>query len=144
MHLRGKVRPEIAHAAKVALAASLLIGVVYAACVTVLDRAVSARLTASVDERLAERLTDVGEVGLRPSAPDDDDIDATPVYLWRQTTSGRLAQIDPGAPHLPATVRASTRRPETVVLPEGTFRLRPARSTASGTSPGRICRRWTT
>ena len=123
MHLRGKVRPELAHAAKVALAASLLIGIVYAACVTVLDKAVSARLTASVDERLAERLADVGEVGLRPSTPDDDDIDATPVYLWRQTTSGRVAQIDPGAPHLPATVRASTRRPETVLLPEGTFRL---------------------
>lgn len=123
MRLRGRVRPEIAHAARVAVAASLLIGIVYAGCVTVLDRLVYARLTASVDERLAERLTDVREVGLRPELDDDDPIDATPVYLWRQTASGRLAQIVPGAPGLPATVRASTRQAQTVRLPEGTFRL---------------------
>ncbi|HTX80788.1 MAG TPA: HAMP domain-containing sensor histidine kinase [Streptosporangiaceae bacterium] len=123
MRLRGRLRPEIAHAAKVALAASLLIGIVYAACVTVLDQVVSARLTASVDERLAERLTDIGEVGLRASARDDDDIDATPVYLWRQTASGRIAQVDPGAPHLPAAVRVTSREAETIQLPEGAFRL---------------------
>jgi signal transduction histidine kinase len=125
MRLRGKIRPEIAHAAKVALAASLLIGIVYAACVTVLDRVVSARLTASVDERLDERLADVREiVGVRTKEPDDDDdIDATPVYLWRQTASGRVALLDPTAPRLPALVRVSTRRAETVQLPQGTFRL---------------------
>ena len=125
MRLRGKLRPEIVHAAKVALAASLLIGIVYAACVTVLDRVVSARLTASVDERLAERLADVREiVGVRTAEPDDDDdIDATPVYLWRQTASGQVALLDPTAPHLPALVRVSTRRAETVQLPQGTFRL---------------------
>ena len=125
MRLRGKIRPEIAHAAKVALAASLLIGIVYAACVTVLDRVVSARLTASVDERLEERLADVREiVGVRTTEPDhDDDIDATPVYLWRQTASGRVALLDRTAPHLPAVIRVSTRRAETVQLPQGTFRL---------------------
>jgi signal transduction histidine kinase len=123
MRLRGRLRPEIAHAAKVALAASLLIGIVYAACVTVLDQVVSARLTASVDQRLAERLTDIGEVGLRASAHDDDDIDTTPVYLWRQTASGHIAQVDPGAPHLSAAVRVASRRAETIQLPEGTFRL---------------------
>ncbi len=123
MRLRGRLRPEIAHAAKVALAASLLIGIVYAACVTVLDQVVSARLTASVDERLAERLTDIGEVGLRPAAPDDDDIDAAPVYLWRQLASGQITRVDPAAPHLPATVRISSRRAETVRLPQGAFRL---------------------
>jgi signal transduction histidine kinase len=125
VRLRGKFRPEIAHAAKVALAASLLIGIVYAACVTVLDRVVSARLTASVDERLAERLADIREIaGLQAAAPDDDDdIDATPVYLWRQTATGRVAQLDPTAPHLPASLRVSARQAETVLLPQGTFRL---------------------
>jgi signal transduction histidine kinase len=123
MRLRGIVPPEVAHAAKVAVAASLLVGIVYAACVTGLDMVVSARLTASVDARLTERLTDIREVGLQPSAPDDDDIDATPVYLWRQTASGRAAQIDAAAPRLPATLRLLAGKPETVQLPEGPFQL---------------------
>ena len=42
--------------ARVALAATLLVGVVYAGCVTILDRAVSARLVASVDTRLRQRM----------------------------------------------------------------------------------------
>src|SRR5215469_3288717 len=123
MRLRGMVPPEVAHAAKVAVAASLLIGIVYAGCVTALDRVVSARLTASVDERLTERLTDVREVGLRPVPSDDDDIDATPVYLWRQAAPGRIAQVDLGAPRLPAAVRVSSWRAETVLLPDGPYRL---------------------
>ena len=123
MRVRGIVPPEVAHAAKVAVAASLLVGIVYAGCVTVLDQVVSARLTASVDNRLAERLTDVREVGPQAAEPDDDDIDATPVYLWRQTAAGRVAQIDPAAPHLPATVRVSARTAQTVALPQGPFRL---------------------
>jgi signal transduction histidine kinase len=123
MRLRGLVPPEVAHAAKVAVAASLLIGIVYAGCVTALDRVVSARLTASVDERLTERLTDVREIGMRPVPSDDDDVDATPVYLWRQTAAGQTAQIDPGAPRLPAAVRVASWRAKTVLLPDGPYRL---------------------
>jgi signal transduction histidine kinase len=123
MRLRGLVPPEVAHAAKVAVAASLLIGIVYAGCVTALDRVVSARLTASVDERLTERLNDVREIGTRPMPSDDDDIDATPVYLWRQTGPGQTAQIDPGAPRLPAAVRVPSWQGETVLLPGGPYRL---------------------
>ena len=37
MRLRGALPPEVGHAAKVAAAASLVVGVVYAGCVTVLD-----------------------------------------------------------------------------------------------------------
>jgi hypothetical protein len=48
--------PQFGHAARVALAATLLVGVVYAGCVTILDRAVSARLVASVDARLRQHL----------------------------------------------------------------------------------------
>ena len=50
--------PQFGHAARVALAAMLLVGVVYAGCVTILDRAVTARLVASVDTRLREHLAD--------------------------------------------------------------------------------------
>jgi signal transduction histidine kinase len=113
-----------ARAAKVALAASLLVGVVYAGCVAVLDLAVSARLVASVQERLSERLSDVAEEGLRASYADDDDLDATPVYLWRQTPAGPVA-AEPGrsTPALPATLRLTAGRAATVRLHSGPLRV---------------------
>ena len=49
---RVRLPPQSGHAARVALAATLLVGVVYAGSVAILDRAVSARLVASVDTRL--------------------------------------------------------------------------------------------
>ncbi len=52
---RVALPPQVGHAARVALAATLLVGVVYAGCVAILDRAVSARLVASVDTRLRQR-----------------------------------------------------------------------------------------
>lgn len=122
MRLR-RVPPEVAHAARVALAASLLVGIVYAACVTVLDQVVSARLTASADARLADRLIDVREVGLRAQRSDDDDIDNTPVYLWRVTRSGLVAEPAVGTPRLPATLRVADGRAATIPLSQGQFRL---------------------
>jgi len=58
---RAALPPQVGHAARVALAATLLVGVVYAGCVTILDRAVSARLVASVDTRLRQRLAGTGD-----------------------------------------------------------------------------------
>ena len=64
MNLRPRRLPRgAAHAARIALVASLLIGIVYAGCVAVLDRVVASRLVASVDSRLQERLSDVRETG---------------------------------------------------------------------------------
>ncbi|HTZ91147.1 MAG TPA: HAMP domain-containing sensor histidine kinase [Streptosporangiaceae bacterium] len=123
MRLRGAVPPEVTHAAKVALAASLLVGVVYAGCVTVLDKAVMARLTESVDARLAERLSDVSEVGLQAADDDEDDIDASPVYLWRVRRSGPVAHAGSGAPSLPAGLRLQPGQEESVELAGGPFRL---------------------
>ena len=123
MRLRGRIPPEIAHAAKVALAASLLVGIVYAGCVAVLDKVVTARLTQSVDARLAERLADVQEIGLGASYGDDDDMDSTPVYLWRMTRSGPVAQTDSAVPELPAGFRLAAGRGATARLPEGSFRF---------------------
>jgi signal transduction histidine kinase len=121
MRLRGAVPPKVVHAAKVAVAASLLVGVVYAACVTVLDQVVTARLTEAVDARLAERLSDVREIGLR--APDEDDIDSTPVYLWQMGRSGPVSQASSGAPALPSSIRLRPDGEETVRLSGGQFRL---------------------
>jgi signal transduction histidine kinase len=121
---RWSLPPGSAHAARIALAASLLIGLVYAGCVTVLDRVVTARLVAGVDARLQERLADVLENG--PAATDDDDdddSDAPPLYLWRMSTGGAIARLSAGAPRLPNSSDAVIRSALTAQVAHGTFRL---------------------
>jgi signal transduction histidine kinase len=128
MRPRRKILPEISHAGRVALAAALLVGIVYAACVAVLDAVVASKLVAAVDSRLAERISDVREVGLPVSNADDDDIDATPVYLWRITPAGALVAAAPGAPRLPSGFRLAAGKTETIRLPAGQFRVYAARA----------------
>ena len=121
---RWSLPPGSAHAARIALAASLLIGLVYAGCVTVLDRAVTARLVAGVDARLQERLADVLENGPAVTDDDDDDdSDAPPLYLWRMSTHGAVARLSAGAPRLPTSSVAVVRSALTAQLAHGTFRL---------------------
>jgi len=121
MRLRGGVPPKVVHAAKVAAAASLLVGVVYAACVTVLDQVVTARMIEAVDVRLAERLSDVREIGLQ--APDEDDIDSTPVYVWQVGRSAPVSRASPGAPALPSSVRLRPDGEKTARLSGAPFRF---------------------
>jgi signal transduction histidine kinase len=111
-----------AHAARVALAASLLIGLVYAGCVTVLDRAVTARLVAAVDSRLQERLSDVREGGPAVTDDDDDDSDDLPLYVWR-ITRGAATALTPGAPRLPALGTGTVMPATTDQVAHGPFRL---------------------
>ena len=94
---RRLLRPGLAHAARVALAASLLVCVVYAGCAAVLNSVISARLMGEIDARLQERIADIREVGLQPSA-DDDDIDSAPVYLWRAGRAGPVTQPGSAGP----------------------------------------------
>ena len=134
--------PQFGHAARVALAATLLVGVVYAGCVAILDRAVSARLVASVDTRLREHLAAPprggppaaghpaagGEAGpAAVHADDDDDVDEAPVFLWRARPGHAAVALTAGAPALPAgRIRAGS-GPVTVRLGASTFRLDQAR-----------------
>jgi signal transduction histidine kinase len=130
MKLRRKLPPGTAHAVRIALATSLLIGVVYAGCVTVLDRVVAARLTAAVDARLQERLSDVRESGAAATASkagvadddDDDDTDAPPLYLWLVTPGG-IERVSAGAPQLPRGAAPAVRQPRTAHLARSSFRL---------------------
>lgn len=109
MKLRPRPLPRgAAHAARIALVASLLIGIVYAGCVIVLDRVVAARLVAAVDSRLQERLSDVRETGVSAavtSDDDDDDYDEPPLYLWRIPANRAAVVLSTGAPQLPAAGR---------------------------------------
>jgi signal transduction histidine kinase len=127
---RRKLPPGTAHAVRIALATSLLIGVVYAGCVTILDRVVAARLVAAVDSRLQERLADVRESGAAATASpaavddDDDDSDAPPLYLWL-VTPGRVVQMNAGAgaPDLRPGATATMRGPHTAHLAQSAYRL---------------------
>ena len=144
---RVPLPPQSGHAARVALAATLLVGVVYAGCVTILDRAVTARLVASVDTRLREHLAgalpaaagpagpprpDRGQAGTpaaarRAHADDDDDVDEAPVFLWRARPGQAAAALTAGAPALPAGRIGAGGGPVTVRLGASTFRLDQAR-----------------
>lgn len=111
------------HAAKVALVASVLVGVVYAGCITVLDWFVSARIVQSVDSRLADQLGDMRAKGL-PDAPSaGEDTDAAPVYLWYVTRSGPAALPGSNAPKLPDGLHVVAGRATTVALAPARFRL---------------------
>jgi signal transduction histidine kinase len=123
---RRRLPPEVAHAARVALAASLLVCIVYAACVTVLDQVVSARLVASVDQRLAERLSDVTETGHSRSA-DLDDVDETPIYLWRIAANGLPTPVTSRSPALSPATDFDAGKALTVRLASGSYRLYAAR-----------------
>jgi signal transduction histidine kinase len=120
--------PGVAHAARIALAASVLIGIVYAGCVVVLDRVVSGRLVAAVDARLQERLTEARETGHSTALAgatddDDDDMEEPPLYLWLVSPSGTALGLSAGAPRLPAASTLEGGAALTTRLGPGTFRL---------------------
>ena len=131
--------PQFGHAARVALAATLLVGVVYAGCVTILDRAVTARLVASVDARLREHLADAvpgqrvtssarrADDDPRDRPDDDEDVDQAPVFLWRARPGRSTIGLTAGAPDLPRGQVRVGGGPATVLLGANTFRLDQAR-----------------
>ncbi|HEX3961591.1 MAG TPA: HAMP domain-containing sensor histidine kinase [Trebonia sp.] len=119
------------------------IAIVYVACVTVLNLAVSAHLTAQADGRLAARLTglrhdrdditqQVSHPGTASDGDDDaDDDDGSPVLAWLLYPGGQVAAGTPGAPALPPALAAGARDGKTVTVSlgkSGAFRLRLARN----------------
>jgi signal transduction histidine kinase len=129
---RVRLSPQFAHAARVALAATLLVGVVVAGCVAILDRVVSGRLVNEVDYRLTESLTDARAHRLTAHAgaprPDGDqeadhDMDEVPVYLWQVIPGHGAVRLTAGAPALPAGKIPAPAHPATVRLGASTFRL---------------------
>jgi signal transduction histidine kinase len=117
--------PGWAHAVRVALAASLLIGLVYAGCVVVFDELAAARLVAAVDTRLRERLIDASAGHLFGNAGDDDDIEGPPVLMWLARPSHDPVALSPGAPQLSAAdgTAGAADRPVTIRLRSGQFRI---------------------
>ncbi len=104
---RPRNRPYLAHAVRVALVATVIIGAMYVCVVVAFDVVDRHRLVGQIDNRLQERLAqaarnpaDAGSIADYDNAHDVDD---APVFLWRVTNSGTLVALTPGAPVLPRT-----------------------------------------
>ena len=134
--LRMRMPPRFGHPARVALVATLLVGVVYVGCVVALNRAITGRLVAAVDSRLRERLSSQlaghradrraghqpDSDGLSVTDPDHD-VDEAPVFVWRAAPGQRPVPLTDGAPPLPAGRVPAGGAPATVQLGASPFRL---------------------
>jgi signal transduction histidine kinase len=130
----------VRHAARVAAVTTAAIAIVYVACVTVLNLAVCAHLTAQADGRLAGRLAglrhdrddmtqQVSRPGTESDGDDDADDDGSPVLAWLLRAGGPVAAGTPGAPALPPALATGARdgKTVTVTLGKSAFRLKMAR-----------------
>jgi signal transduction histidine kinase len=124
-------RHYLAHAARVALVASLLIALVYVGVVVVFDIVVDHRLVVQVDGRLSDRLGDAARnpatSGTTNNSDNSHDVDDAPVYLWRARSSGPPTALTPGAPTLPRTAWSPRGLAVTVHTGRSSFRLASAR-----------------
>ncbi len=112
------------HAARVAAAATALVGVVAVLLALVANAMILDRLTTSVDAHLSSQLaaaTAGGVVDPVAVSGQSADLDDAPVLFWRVTPSGRVRALTAGAPALPAGARVAG--PVTVDVPGGLFRF---------------------
>jgi signal transduction histidine kinase len=132
------------HATRVAAVTTAAIAVVYLICAIAANLVISAHLTAQIDGRISDRLSDlrkhpaelaqqVSRSGLASDGDDDDDDNGAPVVSWLVSADRRILAHTPGAPALPASLTTGTWHGQTVTATlgrSGAFRLK---SSASGT-----------
>jgi len=138
-----KRRAPIAHAARVAAAATVLLAVVYVAAAIVLNLLVTNRLTSQVDASLAGDLASLtahrpekahgasSATGHGPTAhggadDDDSDLDGEPIVTWIVDAPGRGSPARPGVPALPAGSWSDSEAPTTAAFAGTVFRLQAA------------------
>jgi len=123
-------RPLLAHAARVAAVATLLIGVVYVAVVVAFDVVDTHHLVAQVDVTLTERLADASHHGKtlpgRSEVDDASDVESAPIVLWQVEPTGHAITLSDAAPSLPTTAWIRTGRAVTVDITGHPFRLNAA------------------
>jgi signal transduction histidine kinase len=124
---RLSIPPQVTHASRVALAATLLIAVVYAGSAALLDKIVADRLVGQVDGRLTERLADftgTTRAALAREDDDDVDVDGAPVFLWLVSPGGSTVRLSIEGPGLPAAAVPASGQRQTARLGPGAFMLR--------------------
>jgi len=117
----------VAHAARVAVTATLIIVAMYVCVIAGFDMVDRHRLVAQIDTRLDQRL---GQMARSPSAvgsiADYDnahDVDDSPVFVWSVGKTGGPRALTPGAPVLPPSALTAARRSVVVRLGAQDFRL---------------------
>jgi len=119
-------RPHVAHAARVALVATLIIGAIYVCVVVTFDSIDKHRLVAQVDMRLDERLHEAAlspaTAGTIDSFGNAHDADDAPVFFWR-VAAGQPVALTPGAPSLTRADVATTSQYFTAQIGSRSFRL---------------------
>jgi signal transduction histidine kinase len=119
--------PAFAHAARVALVATLLIGVVYVAVVVVFDVVDAKHLVGQVDGNLRGRIDQATHqlitIPTRSDADADHDVDSAPIFLWQVKPGHEIVALSDGAPHLAGDDWAHSTRPVTATLGSNPFRL---------------------
>jgi signal transduction histidine kinase len=98
-------RPYVAHAARVAVVATVIIGAMYVCVMAGFDVIDRHRLVGQIESRLQQRLAqaahDPGAAGSIDDYDNAHDVDDAPVFLWKVTTSGTSTALTPDAPALP-------------------------------------------
>ena len=97
-------RSYVAHSARVALVATVIIGAMYVCVVAgfnVIDRhRLVGQIDARLDQRLAQAARQPADAGSIDNYANAHDVDDAPVFLWSVTGNGRSAALTPGAPVL--------------------------------------------
>jgi signal transduction histidine kinase len=121
-------RPYVAHAARVAAVATVIIGALYVCVVASFDVVDRDRLTGQIDARLQQRLVqavrDPGTAGSIDDYDNTHDVDEPAVFLWTVTNGGTATALTPGAPPLNRSARPPSSPPVEALLGTETFRLR--------------------
>ena len=123
--------PRLAHSARVATIAALLVALLYVGVILPFDFVDARHLTAQVDARVAHRLHDVTEFRTGASLtfahlPGDHDVDTAPVVFWWAKDHGSAVAIG-GASPLPFGAWSRSGRPTSATVGTGEFRLIAAR-----------------
>jgi signal transduction histidine kinase len=124
-------RQYVAHAARVAIVATVIIGAMYVCVVAVFDGVDRHRLVGQIDTRLQQRL---GRAARNPAAAGSiadyanaHDVDDAPVFLWRVTNSGASTELTPGAPALSRSAWSPSKPSVEAHLGSETFELQAQR-----------------
>jgi signal transduction histidine kinase len=123
--------PRLAHSARVATIAALLVALLYVGVTLPFDVLDARHLTAQIDNRVADKLHNVTRSGPPGAAtydhlPFDNDVDTAPVVFWRAKDRGNAIALG-GASPLPPGAWSRSGQPTNAAVGGGDFRLRAAR-----------------
>jgi signal transduction histidine kinase len=132
MKLPAKWRsPILIHAVRVAMVATVIIGIMYVCVVAGFDAVDRHRLVAQIDTRLHQRLDDAirqpTSAGSIANYNNAHDVDDAPVFLWRVGSDGRATALTAGAPLLSAASWSPDDRSNEARLGAANFRLQSRR-----------------